>query len=179
MRVSIWAIALICPTLGVPGLAGRLPVELGSRVSGILLPERRRGNHAWRSLLDGVAYRTGVPRLHAGAAAKRANVRSWVYQLSGYQNNRLDQIAGSSFDLAVVDLARDGGGDYFTPGEVAALTSRGKVALAYFEIGAIEDYRPEWSQVPADLKLGPVQLRRSVLYSTGHAKSTDLRSNID
>jgi cysteinyl-tRNA synthetase len=39
---------------------------------------------------------------------------------------------------------------------VAALTSSGKVALAYFEIGAIEDYRPEWSQVPADLKLGPV-----------------------
>ena len=85
-----------------------------------------------------------------------ANVRSWVYQLSGYQNNRLDQIAGSHFDLAVVDLARDGGSDYFTPGEVAALTSSGKVALAYFEIGAIEDYRPEWSQVPADLKLGAV-----------------------
>ena len=85
-----------------------------------------------------------------------ATVRSWVYQLSSYQNNRLDQIAGSRFDLAVVDLARDGGGDYFTPGEVAALTGRGKLALAYFEIGAIEDYRPEWSQVPADLKLGPV-----------------------
>ena len=98
------------------------------------------------------AYRVFVPLLQQGGA----NVRSWVYQLSSYQNNRLDQIAGSRFDLAVVDLARDGGGDYFTAGEVAALTSSGKVALAYFEIGAIEDYRPEWSQVPADLKLGAV-----------------------
>ena len=28
--------------------------------------------------------------------------------------------------------------------------------LAYFEIGAIENYRPEWPNVPEDLKLGPV-----------------------
>ena len=28
--------------------------------------------------------------------------------------------------------------------------------MAYFEIGAIEDYRPEWPDVPADLLLGPV-----------------------
>ncbi len=83
-------------------------------------------------------------------------VQSWVYQLSGYQNDSLDQIAGSHFDLAVVDLARDGGGDYFTQSEVGAVTGSGKLALAYFEIGAIEDYRPEWSQVPADLKLGAV-----------------------
>lgn len=81
---------------------------------------------------------------------------SWVYQLSNYQNDRLDQIAGSRFDLAVVDLARDGSADYFTASEVAAVKNTGKLILAYFEIGAIEDYRPEWSQVPADLKLGPV-----------------------
>ena len=31
----------------------------------------------------------------------------------------------------------------------------------------------------ASLPLVQLQLRRSVLYSTGHAKSTDLRSNID
>ena len=83
-------------------------------------------------------------------------VGSWVYQLSNYQDNRLDQIAGSNFDLAVVDLARDGGGDYFGYGEIQAVRSTGKIVLAYFEIGAIEDYRPEWSLVPDDLKLGPV-----------------------
>ena len=83
-------------------------------------------------------------------------VSSWVYQLSGYQNSRLDQIAASHFNLAVVDLARDGSTDYFTRPEVAAVQASGKFALAYFEIGAIEDYRPEWSQVPSDMKLGAV-----------------------
>jgi cysteinyl-tRNA synthetase len=83
-------------------------------------------------------------------------VSSWVYQLSSYPNDRLDQIAASHFNLAVVDLARDGSTDYFTRPEVAAVQASGKVVLAYFEIGAIEDYRPEWSQVPSDMKLGAV-----------------------
>ena len=83
-------------------------------------------------------------------------VRSWVYQLNNYQNDRLDQIAGSHFDLVVVDLTRNGAADYFNRSEVAAVKATGKFALAYFEIGAIEDYRPEWSQVPNDLMLGPV-----------------------
>lgn len=83
-------------------------------------------------------------------------VSSWVYQLTGYPNDSLNQIAGSSFQLAVVDLARDGSGDYFTASEVAAVKASGKFVLAYFEIGAIENYRPEWPQVPADMKLGPV-----------------------
>ena len=83
-------------------------------------------------------------------------VTSWVYQLSGYRDDRLDQIAGSAFDLAVVDLARDGYLDYFSAAEVAAVRSTGKIVLAYFEIGAIESYRPEWDDVPNDLKLGAV-----------------------
>ena len=83
-------------------------------------------------------------------------VANWVYQLSGYPNDRLDQISGSGFDLAVVDLARDGSDDYFTRAEIRAVQTAGKVMLAYFEIGAIEDYRPEWGDVPADLKLGAV-----------------------
>ena len=33
----------------------------------------------------------------------------------------------------------------------------GKIALAYFEIGAIEDFRPEWNLVPEDLKSGKVE----------------------
>ena len=72
MRVSVLGNRPHLPDLGVPGLAGRLPVELGSRVSRILLPEIRRRNPARQSLFDGVAYRAGAPRLHAGAAAKRA-----------------------------------------------------------------------------------------------------------
>lgn len=84
------------------------------------------------------------------------NVDSWIYQLSGYQNDTLNQIANSNFDLAVVDLARDGSGDFFTLSEVQAVKDTGKVILAYFEIGAIEDYRPEWPDVPADLKIGAV-----------------------
>ncbi len=84
------------------------------------------------------------------------DVSSWVYQLSGYRDDGLGEIAATRFDLAVVDLARDGGGDYFTPAEIAAVRATGKIVLAYFEIGAIENYRPEWSTIPQDLLLGPV-----------------------
>ncbi len=83
-------------------------------------------------------------------------MENWVYQLSGYPNGQLAQIAGSNFDLAVIDLARDGTDDYFTLNEIQAVRTTGKVVLAYFEIGAIENYRPEWPDVPEDLKLGPV-----------------------
>jgi len=84
------------------------------------------------------------------------NVKSWVYQLTEYQNNQLSQIADSNFDLAVIDLARDGSADFFTPEEITMVKNSGKIALSYFEIGAIENYRPEWPMVPEDLKLGPV-----------------------
>ncbi len=83
-------------------------------------------------------------------------VESWVYQLTGYEDDRLDTIANSGFDLAVIDLARDGSDGYFTRDEIAAVQATGKVVLAYFEIGAIEDYRPEWPDVPDALKLGAV-----------------------
>lgn len=92
----------------------------------------------------------------ASGPASWLAVSSWVYQLTGYQNNQLGQIAGSNFQLAVVDLARDGSSGYFTAAEIAAVQATGKIVLAYFEIGAIEDYRPEWPLVPPDLMLGPV-----------------------
>jgi cysteinyl-tRNA synthetase len=97
---------------------------------------------------------TAVPTPAAGAGW--GSVSSWVYQLSGYPLGRLDQIAASGFDLAVVDLARDGCSDFFTRNEVWKLKAAGMIALAYFEIGAIEDYRPEWPLVPDSLKLGAV-----------------------
>nr|QKW93796.1 glycoside hydrolase [Vitiosangium cumulatum] len=83
-------------------------------------------------------------------------VTSFTYQLTGYANDRLDQIAASKFNLAIIELSRDGSDDYFRSDEIAAVKATGKQVLAYFEIGAIEEYRPEWSQVPADMKLGPV-----------------------
>ena len=92
----------------------------------------------------------------SGLDVQWPTVRSWVYQLSGYKDDRLDEIAGSGFDLAVIDLARDGSSDFFTRSEIEAVQATGKVVLAYFEIGAIEDYRPEWPDVPSDLKLGAV-----------------------
>jgi cysteinyl-tRNA synthetase, unknown class len=85
-----------------------------------------------------------------------ASVDSWVYQLTNYKNGKLDEIAATAFDLAVIDLARDGRSGFFTKSEISALQATGKILLAYFEIGAIEDYRPEWNDVPEDLKLGPV-----------------------
>ena len=84
------------------------------------------------------------------------DVQSWVYQLTNYEKDKLNEIADAPFDLAVIDLARDGVSDYFTHDEIQALKKSGKIVLAYFEIGAIEDYRPEWSSVPADLKAGSV-----------------------
>jgi len=84
------------------------------------------------------------------------SVQSWVYQLCNYTDGRLDEIAKSDFDLAVIDLTRDGGEDYFTASEISMVKDSGKIVLAYFEIGAIEDYRPEWKDVPEDIKAGGV-----------------------
>jgi len=102
----------------------------------------------------------GVNRVAASAMSTTPplwnGVQSWVYQLTGYRNDRLDQIAYNSFDLAVVDLARDAGSSYFTAQEIAAVKASGKIVLAYFSIGSIEDYRPELPLVPLDIILGPV-----------------------
>lgn len=72
---------------------------------------------------------------------------SWIYQLSGYDDDRLDALAAAPHDAAVIDLARDGGGDYFTADEVAALQDSGKTVYAYFTMGSIETYRPEYPAV--------------------------------
>jgi cysteinyl-tRNA synthetase len=69
---------------------------------------------------------------------------SWVYQLQGYRHGRLDALARAPQQLAVIDLARDAGADFFGPQEIATLRASGKKVLAYFEIGSIEDFRPEY-----------------------------------
>jgi cysteinyl-tRNA synthetase len=67
--------------------------------------------------------------------------------LQGYPGGRLDALARTPHRLAVIDLARDAGADYFTAGEIRALQESGKKVLAYFEIGTLEDFRPEHSAV--------------------------------
>ena len=85
------------------------------------------------------------------------DVDNWAYQLTDYPDGRLDQIAAAGYALVVIELSRDGAGDDFTRGEIGAVQAAGTIVLAYFEIGAIEEYRPEWATTPADLKLGPVE----------------------
>jgi cysteinyl-tRNA synthetase len=83
-------------------------------------------------------------------ASPPTEIRSWAYQLQDYPEGRLDQLANGPYQLIVVDLARDAKTDYFTPAELAQVHSTGKRALAYFEIGSIEDFRPEYPVLRRD-----------------------------
>ena len=71
-------------------------------------------------------------------------ITTWVYQLQDYPHGRLDALERAPHQLAVIDLARDGGTEFFRPQEIGALRASGKTVLAYFEIGSIEDFRPEY-----------------------------------
>lgn len=73
----------------------------------------------------------------------------WIYQLQEYPGGGLDELARAPQRLAVIDLARDAGSEYFRPDEIAALRASGKSVLAYFEIGSIEQFRPEYSPLQA------------------------------
>jgi cysteinyl-tRNA synthetase len=80
-------------------------------------------------------------------------ITSWAYQLQNYDHDRLDALAKAPVQLAVIDLARDAHSDWFRPEELAVLHRSGKRVLAYFEIGSIEDFRPEYKTLPSDLIL--------------------------
>jgi cysteinyl-tRNA synthetase len=73
-----------------------------------------------------------------------ADVHNWVYWLD---RPALDQIAGSEFELAVIDYSADGSAD----GELTAAQVEGLRAghcprrvLAYLSVGQAEDYRYYW-----------------------------------
>jgi cysteinyl-tRNA synthetase len=93
-----------------------------------------------------------APSATRSAAAPPApgRITSWAYQLQDYPGGRLDALARGPYQLAVVDLARDAHADYFTAAEISALRGTGKRALAYFEIGSIEDFRPEYPAIKKD-----------------------------
>lgn len=92
------------------------------------------------AVVAGVVARSGRPKPPAGPLG----IRSWAYQLQNYPGGRLDQLAAGPYQLVVVDLARDARSDYFTPAEIARVRATGKRVLAYFEIGSIENFRPEY-----------------------------------
>ena len=77
-------------------------------------------------------------------------ITSWVYQLQDYPDGRLDALARAPYPLAVIDLARDARSDFFRANEIDQLHRSGKRVLAYFEIGSIEDFRPEYPRLWQD-----------------------------
>lgn len=86
----------------------------------------------------------------APAASSRGvdDMHGAVYQLQNYRDGRLDELAG--FEVAIIDLARDAGDDYFTAEEIGTLEDSGTTVLAYFEIGSLESFRPDFSAFRAD-----------------------------
>ncbi|EHR61575.1 endo alpha-1,4 polygalactosaminidase [Saccharomonospora cyanea] len=70
-----------------------------------------------------------------------------AYQLQGYPDGELDALTEAPHDVAVIDLARDGRQGYFTTDEITRLRDSDKTVLAYFEIGSIEDFRPEFDHI--------------------------------
>ncbi|GIE65963.1 endo alpha-1,4 polygalactosaminidase [Actinoplanes palleronii] len=75
---------------------------------------------------------------------------SWAYQLQDYPRGRLDQLAAGPAGLVVIDLARDADTGYFSAAEIDRVRATGKRVLAYFEIGSIEDFRPEYPVLRRD-----------------------------
>ncbi|MDA0646672.1 MULTISPECIES: endo alpha-1,4 polygalactosaminidase [Nonomuraea] len=79
---------------------------------------------------------------------------SFTYVLQGYPKGLLDGVARAPQRLAVVDLSRDGTvAGYFTRDEIARVRATGKLVLAYFEIGSIEEFRTDFAEVDQDLLL--------------------------
>jgi cysteinyl-tRNA synthetase len=100
----------------------------------------------------GTALALAVALVAAGCTAGRpprpaGSFDSWVYQLQGYPDGTLDALARAPQRLAVIDLARDAGTDWFRADEIAALRASGKRVLAYVEIGSLERFRPEYATV--------------------------------
>ncbi|MEV6303587.1 endo alpha-1,4 polygalactosaminidase [Actinoplanes sp. NPDC051861] len=77
-------------------------------------------------------------------------IDSWAYQLQNYPDGRLDELAAGPYQLVVIDLARDAYESWFSAAEIARVKATGKRVLAYFEIGSIEDFRPEYPMLRRD-----------------------------
>ncbi|MEU3947968.1 endo alpha-1,4 polygalactosaminidase [Streptomyces sp. NPDC029526] len=80
----------------------------------------------------------------ASAPDDAGEITGAVVQLQAYRDGKLDELAGSSHSLAVIDLARDASASYFSADEIGRLKRSGKTVLAYFEIGSLEWFRPDY-----------------------------------
>ncbi len=104
--------------------------------------------------LDAVFLCTGrsasltMPAL-AGAAAgpDLHSVTSWAYQTQDLEaDGAVDALVASDYDLLVIEPTRSNVGSegFDTAGLVRRLHERGKLVLAYVDIGEAEDYRTYW-----------------------------------
>jgi cysteinyl-tRNA synthetase len=75
------------------------------------------------------------------------SVTSWAYQIQELEAaGAADALVASDYDLLVIEPTRSivGSEDFDTAGLVARLHGRGKLVLAYVDIGEAEDYRSYW-----------------------------------
>jgi cysteinyl-tRNA synthetase len=83
-----------------------------------------------------------------GGSGRRpwTSIHNWTYWID---QPRLDQIGGSSYELAVIDYSGDGtAGQEFSAAQIDSLRRSGcqRRVLAYFSIGEAEDYRFYWQR---------------------------------
>lgn len=102
------------------------------------------------AVLAAVAVLAGACELSPAAPRTGSTQPGWVYQLQGYPDGRLDELARAHQGIAVIDLARDAHADFFRSDEIATLREAGKTVLAYFEIGSIEEFRPEYALLSSE-----------------------------
>ena len=84
----------------------------------------------------------------AEGPAPLSRVRSWAYQIQGLEEDgAVTALVDSPYDLLVIEPTRTviGSEGFDTAGLVRALHERGKLVLAYIDIGEAEDYRTYWA----------------------------------
>ena len=97
----------------------------------------------------GVAKRVDGPRDRRAGAASLHDVRSWAYQIQGLEEDgAVEALVNSAYDMLVIEPTRSvrGSAGFDTAGLVARLHQRGKLVLAYIDIGEAEDYRLYWEE---------------------------------
>lgn len=114
----------------------------------------KRTGRTGLAIVVGLVVEAAVLLAGCGGGGEQAppvgQINDWAYQLQGYGDHQLTEIAGSAFDLVVIDYSFDGTADEeFTRQEIegAKHGSGGeKLVLAYISIGEAEDYRWYWQQ---------------------------------
>ncbi len=84
----------------------------------------------------------------AQSPAPLSGMRSWAYQIQGLEEDgAVEALLDSPYDLLVIEPTRTvvGSEGFDTAGLVRALHERGKLVLAYVDIGEAEDYRTYWA----------------------------------